>query len=95
MAEPEAEGAGGILQGKTFVFSGTLANYTRDQAAALVQSLGAKVSSAVSGKTSYLVVGENPGSKLQRARELGVTVLSESDFRELVGEAEQHAAGDR
>lgn len=95
MVEPEAEGAGGILQGKIFVFSGTLSGYTRDQAAALVQSLGAKVSSAVSGKTSYLVVGENPGSKLQRARELGVTVLSESDFRELVGEAEQHSAGDR
>ena len=95
MVEPEEEAAGGILRGKTIVFSGTLSGYTRDQAAALVQGLGAKVSTSVSGKTSYLGAGENPGSKLQRARELGVTVLSESDFQELIGEPDRHTTVDR
>lgn len=71
--------------GKTFVFTGGLEKLTRDEAKALVERLGATVSSAVSKKTSYVVAGTDPGSKLVHAQELGVTVLSEKDFLDLMG----------
>jgi DNA ligase (NAD+) len=71
--------------GKTFVFTGGLEKLTRDEAKALVERLGATVSSAVSKKTSYVVAGTDPGSKLVQAQELGVTVLSEKDFLDLIG----------
>jgi DNA ligase (NAD+) len=74
----------GALAGKTFVFTGTLKNFTRGQAEALVKSLGGRVSSTVSRKTDYVVAGEEPGSKLEKARALGVTVLSEEEFRKLI-----------
>lgn len=73
-----------LLEGLTFVFTGSLQRFTRQHAEALVQGLGAKASGSVSKKTSYLVAGENAGSKLTRAEELGVSVLTEDEFLELL-----------
>jgi len=77
------------LAGKTFVFTGALDHFTRDAAQQSVESAGARVSSSVSKKTSYLVVGRDPGSKLDQARTLGVTVLTEQEFAALVAENEK------
>jgi DNA ligase (NAD+) len=71
--------------GKSFVFTGGLANRSREEAGALVMSHGAKVSGSVSKKTDYVVVGSDPGSKYDKAKELGVPVLTESEFEKLVG----------
>jgi DNA ligase (NAD+) len=73
------------LAGKTFVLTGTLAGLERDKAKELIESRGGKVTSSVSSRTDYLVVGESPGSKLDMARELGVPTLNEKDFLKLVG----------
>ncbi len=75
------------LSGKTFVFTGALARYTRDQAKALVESLGGKVSGSVSRKTDFVVAGADPGSKFDRAKQLGVRILSEEAFEKLIAEA--------
>ena len=75
----------GPLAGKTLVFTGRLSDMTREEAKRLVESLGGKVASSVSRKVDYVVVGEDPGSKLDRARELGIPTLTEEEFRELVG----------
>jgi DNA ligase (NAD+) len=73
------------LTGKTFVVTGTLKTYSREEIEALVKSLGGKASGSVSKKTDYLVAGENAGSKLARAKELGVAVLTEEEFDKLIG----------
>src|SRR6202035_4728650 len=70
--------------GKSFVFTGGLANRSREAAAEIVQQHGGKISSSVSKKTDYVVVGTDPGSKFDKAKELGVPVLTESDFEKLV-----------
>ena len=70
--------------GKTFVFTGSLTQRTREDAEALVKSLGGRASGSVSKQTSYLVAGENAGSKLAKAEQLGVTVLTEEQFAELL-----------
>ena len=70
--------------GKTFVFTGTLANRTREAASELVQQHGGKISGSVSKKTDYVVAGADAGSKLEKARSLAVAVLSESDFEKLL-----------
>jgi DNA ligase (NAD+) len=72
------------LVGKTYVISGTLNGYSRDQAASLLKARGAKVSGSVSSKTSALIGGENPGSKLARAEALGVEVLDQAGFERLI-----------
>jgi len=72
------------FDGKTFVFTGTLSSMTRDEAKNFVEKLGGKASSSVSKKTDYVVVGENPGSKADKARNLGVTILSEEKFKKLL-----------
>jgi DNA ligase (NAD+) len=72
------------LAGKTFVFTGTLANRTREEAGAMVQQHGGKLSGSVSTKTNYVVVGTDPGSKYDKAKELGVTILNESEFEKLL-----------
>ncbi len=81
------------LAGKTFVFTGTLAAMARDQAKDRLESLGAKVTDHVSRATDYLVAGEAPGSKLDKARRLGVTIIDEGEFLELLRQAETKARG--
>lgn len=74
------------FKGKTFVFTGTLTRMTRQQAEAMVEQRGGRAAGSVSRKTSYVVAGEEAGSKLDKARELGVTVLSEDDFLRMMEE---------
>jgi DNA ligase (NAD+) len=71
--------------GKSFVFTGGLAKRSREEAGELVQQHGGKISSSVSKKTDYVVVGTDPGSKYDKAKELGVPILTESDFEKLIG----------
>ncbi|UCH35979.1 MAG: NAD-dependent DNA ligase LigA [Armatimonadota bacterium] len=74
----------GPLVGKSVVFTGELSGYTREEAEELVRRLGGRATSSVSKKTDYVVVGENPGSKHDKAQQLGVTILDEDGFRRLV-----------
>jgi len=73
------------LAGKSFVFTGGLANRSREEAGEIVKQHGGKVSGSVSKKTDYVVVGTDPGSKFEKAKELGVKILSEGEFEKLVG----------
>ncbi len=77
---------GGLFEGKTFVLTGTLTQYTRKQAQELIEGLGGKASSSVSKKTDYVLAGQEAGSKLKKAQELGVTVITEDDLKEMIGE---------
>ena len=81
---PSFAGDRPILAGKTFVLTGTLPKRSRSEAEQLIKELGGKVTGSVSKMTSYVIAGADPGSKLLRARELGIPVLSEDDFERLV-----------
>src|SRR5437667_10371094 len=72
------------LAGKTFVLTGTLANYSRDEAKKMIEDAGGKVAGSVSKKTDYVVAGVDAGSKLDKARELGVNVIDEKGMQELL-----------
>ncbi len=85
-AEPEQAAAEGPLAGKTFVLTGTLPRMTREEAKALIQRAGGKVSGSVSKKTDYLVAGEKAGSKLTKAQNLKITVLDEADLQNLLSD---------
>ena len=78
--EQEITVAGGKFAGLTFVLTGTLTTMSRNEAAELIQSFGGKASSSVSKKTNYVVAGENAGSKLTKAENLGIKILSEAEF---------------
>ena len=73
------------LAGKTFVLTGTLAHYTRDEAKKMIEDAGGRVSGSVSKKTDYVVAGGDAGSKLDKAKELGVKVIGEEEMEELLG----------
>jgi len=75
---------GGSLQGKTFVLTGTMQQMTRTQAKELIEAQGGKVTGSVSSKTDYVVAGDKPGSKLEKAKSLEIKILDETQFQELV-----------
>ena len=79
----------GPLTGSQYVITGTLEDYTREEAASALAALGAKVSDNVSKKTTGVVVGENPGSKVAKAQKAGVPLLTEDDLKALVAASEQ------
>ena len=83
-----AEPASDTLAGQTFVLTGTLPTLSREQAEDLIKSHGGKISGSVSKKTGYVLMGDSPGSKADKARELGVKIISEADLLALV-EGEQ------
>jgi DNA ligase (NAD+) len=74
------------LAGLTFVLTGTLPKYTREQATEIIEGLGGKVTGSVSKKTDYVIAGDNPGSKLDKARQLGIKVIDEKEFEQLIGQ---------
>jgi DNA ligase (NAD+) len=83
--EKSADSAGSDkLKGKIFVLTGTLENYSRDKASEIIESMGGRVTSSVSKKTDFVLAGSEPGSKLDKAKSLGVKVLNEKEFEELI-----------
>jgi DNA ligase (NAD+) len=81
----ERKQSGNALTGKTFVVTGTLARFSRDEIHALIEAEGGKTSGSVSKKTSFLVAGEEAGSKLEKAKSLGVPVISEDELLGMIG----------
>jgi DNA ligase (NAD+) len=75
-----------VFTGKTFVVTGTLQGFTREGIKEFIEGRGGKVTDSVSKKTDYLVLGENPGSKLDKARSLGISILDELRLRQLAGD---------
>lgn len=84
MESLEEESSDNRFEGKTFVLTGALSKYSRDEASDIIEKLGGKTSSSVSKKTSYVLAGEDAGSKLTKAQSLGVTVITEEEFEEMI-----------
>jgi DNA ligase (NAD+) len=91
MEDERDESTPRTLEGLTVVVTGTLESFSRDQAKEAILARGGKASSSVSKKTDFVVVGENPGSKADNARKLGVPVLEEAGFRRLLDEGPEAA----
>jgi len=72
------------LDGKTFVITGSLEGFSRDSAEGLIRERGGNASSSISKKTDFLVLGKDPGSKLEKARKLGVKIIYEEEFKKLI-----------
>jgi len=72
------------IAGKSFVITGTLNGYTRKEIEDIIKGLGGRVSSSISGKTDFLIAGESPGSKLEKAEKLNTTILNEDGFKNLI-----------
>ena len=87
--EAAQQSAGEQFKGMTFVLTGALERFTRDEAAALIEARGGKASGSVSKKTTYVVAGENAGSKLRKANELGIPVLTEDEFADMLAEQQE------
>jgi len=85
--EFKGEKRGVAFAGKTFVLTGTLTKFTRNEAEERIEQLGGKAASSVSKKTSFVVAGENAGSKLTKANDLGIRVLTEDEFLEMLKES--------
>jgi len=83
--QKKAAVANALLQGKSFVFTGTMKSMGRNEAKAFVDNLGGSVHSSTTAKTTYVVAGNEPGSKLDKARSLGITILTEDEFLRLIG----------
>jgi DNA ligase (NAD+) len=83
-APPVPEVVVGVFAGKTVVLTGKLSHYTREDAAELIRKYGGKISESISSKTDYVLVGEEPGSKLAKAKALSIPLLSEADFIKMV-----------
>ena len=75
-----------IFTGKTVVLTGSLENFTRDEASEIIENMGGKTSSSVSKKTDYVLYGSEAGSKLTKAQALGIKLITESDFLEMIKE---------
>jgi len=73
------------LENTTFVLTGTLSNYTRDEAKSEIEKRGGKVTSSVSKKTTYVLAGDKPGSKIDKAKKLNVMIINEKEFEKLLG----------
>ena len=82
LSEPQATGR--KLQGKTFVLTGELNGFTRDEAKDMIRRAGGDISSSVSAKTDYVLAGNNPGSKYAKAKKLGVKIISEEEFKKML-----------
>jgi DNA ligase (NAD+) len=82
------EKAGTQLEGLTFVLTGTLPTLSREAASELIEAHGGKVSDSVSKKTSYLLMGDSPGSKAEKAAKLGVPIIGEDDLKRLISDSE-------
>src|SRR5665648_656050 len=84
-----------ILAGKQFVLTGTLKDFTRTQATEIISELGGRVTGSVSKKTDYVVAGEDPGSKYQKAQELGVPIINEEEFKKIINNIIRYTKEDR
>ena len=82
----DGENSDDRFYGKTFVLTGSLEKYTREQASELIEKFGGKVSGSVSKKTSYVLAGEEAGSKLKKAQDIGVTIITEAEFDQMINE---------
>ena len=84
MNAKEEENVDSRFDGKVFVLTGTLEKYSRNEASSIIEKFGGKTSSSVSKKTDYVLAGEEAGSKLTKAQELGVKIISENDFEDMI-----------